>query len=498
MIVLFNDFLIEKLSIDYEKRILLFDEDNLLAKCGLSNTILNRGFQIYEYKEVEEFRYIYESQLRNNETEKFIIHVRNPQMYVPYDIRKSCYEVSFSFVEIFQKLEVSELRKHPNVDLELLHIAHQNYYGNKLGVKGTYNFIKKEIYSQKYASEFIDLLINRISSSLCKISNYKDWFEIARDWARVRMLIDGGFIQRDINRLSIEIDKRFKTWMLDNYKTLSANSISNGPVLANRVIDYIKSKSDKIALILLDGMSIENWLTLYLNMDNFNYEIEQGFIFVLIPSITAISRQSIFSGMLPISHSEPFSLQNEERQWFDYWMNNGYRKEDIFFGKGLDVELSYNTRIAGIIINFIDDLMHGQIQGQDGMYRDIAAWAKTSEFKNLVNDLIRKGFNVYVTSDHGNIEAIGQGRPKNEGVLTEMTSLRARIYQDYAVTDKTENEYKVFRYPGIYMPKDYQYIICETNAAFGTKGKNYVCHGGMSIDEVIVPFIKIKEVDKNE
>lgn len=495
---LFDDYLINKLAVDYENRILLFDKANLFEKSGVHRIAAGKGFEIIEYTDVEEFRYLYESKLRDKDELKTIIHVKDPDIFVPFDIRSRYYNVVVDYSTVFPKLDAAELKKFGLIDLDLLFIAYQNYYGGNLGAKATGDFVKSKMYAEANANELVDVLEARIEKRLGKELNYRDWFVIAKDWARIRMMVDGGFASRSIEEMSGEIDRAFRGWMLEHYKGLSGNPSIDSPVMVHRINDYMRARSRKIALILMDGMSVENWLIIAASCEGLDKDIEMGYSFALVPSITAVSRQSVFSGKLPASHRDAFTLKDEEKQWREYWQNSGYAESDIYFGKDVEADIPYNVRVAGIIVNVIDDLMHGQIQGQEGMYRDIASWAGSGEFKRLVDELTGKGFDVYVTSDHGNIEAAGQGRPKNEGLLTEMTCLRARIYNDFASTGKTEEKYKVFEYPGTYMPKEYRYIICEGNTAFGIKGKRYVCHGGMSIEEIIVPFIRIKDVDQNE
>lgn len=492
--MLFNNYLLNKLAVDYENRILLFDQTGIFDRSGARQLAADKGFEIIEYTDPEEFRYLYELKLRDREELKTLIHVRTPGIFVPCDIRSRYYNVIVDYVTLFPKLDAAELGKFHHIDLDLLFVAYQNYYGASLGAKATRDFVNSKIYAEANANELVDVLKAGIEKRLSKGLNYRDWFGIAKDWAGIRMMVDGGFSGRSIEALSEQIDEAFKEWMLEHYKGLSGNSNIDSPVMIHRINDYMKSRSRKIALILMDGMSVENWLTIAANCDGLDKEIEMGFSFALVPSITAVSRQSAFSGKLPISHRDAFSLKDEEKQWREYWQNSGYAESDIYFCKGMEIDIPYNVRVAGIIVNIIDDLIHGQIQGQKGMYRDIASWAGSGEFKGLINGLTEKGFDVYITADHGNIEAVGQGRPKNEGLLTEMTCLRSRVYNEFASTGIIEDKYKVLEYPGTYMPKEYRYIICDGNAAFGIKGKRYVCHGGMSIEEIIVPFITIKDV----
>ena len=41
------------------------------------------------------------------------------------------------------------------------------------------------------------------------------------------------------------------------------------------------------------------------------------------------------------------------------------------------------------------------------------------------------------------------------------------------------------------------YLICDVGDSFDAKGDDVMTHGGITLDEVIGPFIKIKAVHKN-
>jgi len=45
-----------------------------------------------------------------------------------------------------------------------------------------------------------------------------------------------------------------------------------------------------------------------------------------------------------------------------------------------------------------------------------------------------------------------------------------------------------------YLQQQYKNYICNTGTSFDTKDSTVMTHGGISIDEIIVPFIKIKAV----
>jgi hypothetical protein len=55
----------------------------------------------------------------------------------------------------------------------------------------------------------------------------------------------------------------------------------------------------------------------------------------------------------------------------------------------------------------------------------------------------------------------------------------------------------LIEYPKYYLPKEYDYLICNVGESLDIKGEAVMTHGGMSLDEVVVPFIKIKAVRNN-
>ena len=48
-----------------------------------------------------------------------------------------------------------------------------------------------------------------------------------------------------------------------------------------------------------------------------------------------------------------------------------------------------------------------------------------------------------------------------------------------------------------FLPKAFDYLLCAEGQSFDDKGDQVMSHGGMTIDEVIVPFITLKAVNNN-
>jgi hypothetical protein len=93
---------------------------------------------------------------------------------------------------------------------------------------------------------------------------------------------------------------------------------------------------------------------------------------------------------------------------------------------------------------------------------------------------------------------LGLGRPKGMGVEVETKSQKMMIIKDYAEIKEVTRDYKLLEYPGYYLPKDYSYLLSREEEALAAEGERIMSHGGASIEEVIVPFIKIEGENNNE
>ena len=105
--------------------------------------------------------------------------------------------------------------------------------------------------------------------------------------------------------------------------------------------------------------------------------------------------------------------------------------------------------------------------------------------------LIDEGFTVFLTSDHGNVWAQGIGRP-SEGVLVDTRGERARIYTDPAFLAMAEQQAPdAIKWTNVGLPDQVKALLAPRLDAFLNVGHQAVCHGGMALEEVIVPFVEI-------
>ena len=314
----------------------------------------------------------------------------------------------------------------------------------------------------------------------------------------------------DIKNINTDVDGLFQHWLLINYAKIQTIPTVRYPSMLHKVPDWISRRIDsgnKVCLLVLDGMGARQWPLLRKQLQICeNISIEEHSCFAWVPTITSISRQTLFSGKRPFLFGESLLTTNKEEQlWLNYWMDKGLKKREIKYAKKIEnysvdewqsLVGSLPVKIAGLVINFIDEQMHGMKMGMAGLNVVVDSWLAEWKFKDKISDLLENGFEVIITSDHGNQEAIGMGYI-NEGVKAETRGERVRIYNDPSLRDSSAANYQdsVIVWPGPEMglPKGTYPLLASSDKAFKSKGDIVVGHGGISLHEAIVPFIIVNK-----
>ncbi len=362
-------------------------------------------------------------------------------------------------------------------------------------------------------------LIDRLEASIpAEDARHTDWFHFSRGWAEIILLANdqaeaiSESAGERIKNLQAQVDAGFTAWLFKRYAGL-VNLPPVPPVMLHHLPRFLarqmgKDGAAKIALIVLDGLALDQWLVvreaLVLHQPELRFR-EQA-VFAWIPSLTAVSRQATFAGKPPIFF--PTSIQTTEKEsalWTQFWVDQGLMPSEVLYIKGLgdggletvSEALSHpKARIAGLVVDKVDKIMHGMEMGTAGMHNQVGQWAKQPYLNTLLDLLLDRGFRVYLTSDHGNVEAEGCGSP-SEGVVADLRGERVRIYSDVALRDKVKE-----RFPGslewgtVGLPEDYLALLAPARQAFVQEKQRIVSHGGVSVEEIIVPLIQIERRGK--
>ena len=436
-----RDLLVEKAGLPWTDRVIIYDTDDMVSKVIASAGDFGDDHTVCVIHCAEELRYIYERDYRSTAT-KAILVLPNRDILIPYDISRRFAIVVLGFDVLFPQLDATTLRAAPGIDFDFLAVATKHMVGRKLNAKQTKQFYTSGMFSQATIDEYAEAMTQEINARIAAIKTYKDWCPIIDSLSKLMLLRDKGF-HVELQPIYDAVDNAFRSWTAARYASLASTADISQPVMLHHVPDFVRRSSSKPAVVVIDGMSFIDWQVIREYLVDAPWRVNVSSVFSFLPSVTSIARQSLFSGKVPVQNTKPFSLADEEKQWRQYWTENGLRDDEIF---RQDQHLRYQICWpAGIVVNFIDDLMHRQLQGTLGMAVDINTWLKNGALRRLIENLMQSGFDVFITADHGHTEATGKGRFSKPGLLTEDASRRAVIYKDFAGAEELD-KFKVTEY----------------------------------------------------
>lgn len=345
-------------------------------------------------------------------------------------------------------------------------------------------------------------------------AKHGDWVRFALSYAELlnqwhaKPLSIQEAIAEDFTHLQGLIDQRFSAWLPLRYGPLASLPSVTAPVMGHHVAPYLSrrvAEGAKVALVVMDGMAMDQWLVLENQFEQHGrlFEVERSGMFAWTPTLTGIARHAIFAGTVP----RYATTQDEQKAWTTFWAGKNIPAHSAGYIKGIqradqlsdidDLATGSQIRALGIVVDAIDVMMHGMTLGSRGLHNQVATWAEHGVLEKLFSRLLSLGFEVFVTADHGNIEAKGSGKVM-QGILADTRGERVRIYEDKVLFDQTASELGGCAEPGATagLPDNAYPLYAAGRAAFVAKGTSVVAHGGRSLEELVVPFIRIRSCGK--
>lgn len=373
--------------------------------------------------------------------------------------------------------------------------------------------IKKDVQGQ---AQFIAESATALAEDLpAEDAHHREWLSFAQRLGELLCRFFelprglGDDVSHQIERLQQSADDRFRGWLIRHFADLPSLPASKAPAMLHHVPRHLSHRRSgsgaRQALLLFDGLAIDQWCKIRgrLAENLSSIEIDEGACFAWLPSLTSVSRQTVFSGLRPREFAGTIeSTAAEPTLWAKFWQDAGLRKSEIAYLKGVklredlsriaDAVSRPNIKIAGIVVDMVDEIVHGATLGKRGIASQIDDWCDTGFVEQLMTLLLDQGFEIFLTSDHGNVDATGVGR-LSQGVLSEIKGERVRVYRSADLASSVPAELDTFRFDLPGLPADFLPVYPKGRGAFTGVGDRVVAHGGMSVEELIVPFVRITQ-----
>lgn len=354
-------------------------------------------------------------------------------------------------------------------------------------------------YDKIYADDILDL------------NDWNDIFKLSKKFATILYEIQSNELKLDEFNMNEYYNKTkilFKSILEEKlYVQLFNYSYKDKPYTVDRILDFINFnfKDENIALIVMDGMSYDEWFILKEYLDDF--KIKELESFSILPSITLFSRTSIFAGKTPnrfLTEAHKIKSNAEEKGFKEFFMGKNILENDILYGRidlnneivknhkeQIEWEYLQGYKALGLICNLFDDESHSiKIFGENksNLYKNIKSAIDSSNLINLIKKLKEYGYKIILTADHGNIYCEGNGIKANKMLEFEHKSSRCLIFDNELFADKIveTNPQECFKYQYNILSKDL-FLVFAVDGCFDNNAS--ITHGSISPEECIVPVV---------
>lgn len=286
---------------------------------------------------------------------------------------------------------------------------------------------------------------------------------------------------------------------------------------------------EKVFMIVIDNFRLDQWRMLSQEIGDM-FDIDEQTYMSILPTATQYARNAIFSGLMPVQIAQMFpelwvdedeeegKNLNEEplirtqierfrrRDTFSYHKINDSAGADKFLQKFRQLE---TNSLNVLVINFIDMLSHARTESKmvrelandESAYRSITlSWFRHSILADLFKMLSQSNYTVVITTDHGSIRA---SKPvKIIGDRNTNTNLRYKLGKNLNYNAKEVfviKEPHKAQLPAPNLSTSYVFATGNSFFAYPNNYNYYVSyykdtfqHGGISLEEMIVPLITLK------
>lgn len=332
-------------------------------------------------------------------------------------------------------------------------------------------------------------------------ADLESWTRIAQWWGEVRSALAG------INPPAEDLDERawdwwqrtdreFLKWLRDSYGSELSRSWASWPRSVDKVQLFLAKRrvaSGRILLVVLDGMGFTQWTRLRELVHPAVYEA--GGVLAMIPTLTEVSRQAIAAANFPIDFYDSIRTTSKEPQrWAAAWKAAGataaWVRVDGTAKSELDAIPFGRVDAIGVVVSATDELMHSSdMLGDVGLHLALEGWSRSGVLQSLLAEAAGHGYETWLTADHGNL-AVARTKNPREGDFVERNGTRARRYGSKSLRDASSVGGIAWDdLPGYPPGEAERLLFAPGRTGWGTAR---LSHGGLSLDEVIVPLVRVE------
>lgn len=398
------------------------------------------------------------------------------------------------------------------------------------------NIDKQRLITEKTTSSY-QMEFGRLGMKINEVSNYKEWYEVYRKlvyWEMQLMESNDNTMDEVFEMQMNEANSTFCKYIKRNYTSWFRPDCTDKPLLSPNLLREkvfpLLNEGKLVLFLLIDNLRFDQWKAIEPILNQFYTTAEEDMFFSILPTSTQYSRNSIFSGLMPseINKLYPDLWKNDdeeggknlyEEDMLRSMMNRFNIKQGLYFDKITDIKncksITDNiknivqNKFVSIVVNFVDSLSHAgteqrmvrELTNTTEAYLSITkSWFELSPLFDMLKAFAEHGAYLVIGTDHGSIQIANPIKVIGDRATT--TNLRYKQGRNLAYNPK--EVYEITNPADAYLPKtniSSTYIFSCNDDFFAYPNnynhyvkyyKNTFQHGGISLQEMIIPAITMK------
>ncbi len=380
--------------------------------------------------------------------------------------------------------------------------------------------------TSNYQQEF-----RQIAMDLMSVHTKEDWISIYQKllyWELELESINEPAMMEILESQKQEANSLFFKFIKNNYESWIQGD-EDAPLFSHELMKEIVfpevEKSKGTLVVVIDNLRYDQFKILEKTINKYYKKEEERVYFSILPTATQYARNAIFSGLTPLQmqkklpnlwkndtdeggknlHEEEFLNENLKRNRKNYkWKY--FKITSLKSGKQLsDNFMSHKDNdLTVVVYNFVDMLSHAktemevikELAGDDKAYRSLTeSWFKNSPLLEIIQNAQKMGMKLILTTDHGTINSTTPSKvigDKNISSNLRYKTGKSLTYDEkevYAVKSPNNLELPSIHLNSsfIFAKENYFFAYPNNYNHFVKYYKNTYQHGGISLEEMIIP-----------